>query len=313
MSILITGGTGFLGSQLAKRLVKEGYNVVLLDVAPDFESVRDIVNKVKIVRGDFTIWAEISDVIKKYRVTDIFHLGAILTVTAESHPFLALRVNVYGTANVLEAARLFDVQKVIYTSSISTYGPGLPQLVNEETRQEPRTAYGITKLFGELWGLYYYHKYGIDFRVIRFPSLVGGNRLRTLERASAFATLMILEPALGRPCEVYVDEYTKIQILYYKDAINALMLLYNAKNPKSRVYNAGGILTDAQEIANTVRKYIPDAQIKFTPKFETRAMLSHRVLVSRKVQDELGWKMAYTLDDMVKDFISEVRNGLWGT
>ena len=307
MTILITGGTGFLGVALAKALIREGHNVVLFDVAPDYEETKDILCKVKVVEGDLTRWMDIVDAVKKYKVKDIFHLGATLTTLAEKRPFLALDVNLYGTINVLEAARLFNVGKVVYASTVATYGPDLPQPVDEGSQQQPRTVYGLTKLFAELWGLYYHYRYGVDFRALRFASLVGGKPARAKVRASAYATLMAWKSALGEPYEVDVDENQRVQILYYKDAVDALILLYKAESPKSRIYNVGGVSPTARELADTICKHIPNARIRFVPKPETKALLSWPTVSSEKIKEELGWKMSYPLDAMVKDFIEEVR------
>ncbi len=129
MSILITGGTGFIGAHLAKKLVKQGRDVVLFDVAPNYKVIADIANKVKVVRGDLAQWSEVLDSVKKCEVKHIFHLGAVSSVPeAEERLMSAYRVNFDGTIHVLEAAKLLDVDKVIYTSSIASFGPGVPEV-----------------------------------------------------------------------------------------------------------------------------------------------------------------------------------------
>jgi len=308
LSILITGGTGFIGSHLARRLIKEGWNIVLFDVVPNYKRIDDIKDVVKVVRGDLALWPNVLDAVKENEVTEIFHLGAVLSAASEANPTASFKANVEGTFNVLEASRLFGVKKVIFPSSLATYGPGFSSPVGEGERQEPRTAYGVSKVFGELWGLYYCHRYGIDFRALRFTSIVGPGS--GVGAASAYASLIIQKAALGEAYEVNVDEGARIPIIYYKDAVNALISLYKAKEPKHRVYNIGGITPIAQEIVNAVRKYVPDAVIRFAPQPEIVAVIRSWPpnLDDRKAREELGWKHSYSLEELVEDFINEIRN-----
>jgi len=308
LAILITGGTGFIGSHLARRLVKEGQNVVLFDVAPNYKRIDDIKDAVKVVRGDLALWANVLDAVKENKVMEIFHLGAVLSAASEANPMASFKANVEGTFNILEASRLFGVKEVLFPSSLATYGPGFSGPVGEDERQEPRTAYGVSKVFGELWGLYYCHRYGIDFRALRFTSIVGPGS--GVGAASAYASLIIQKAALGEAYEVNVEEGDRIPIIYYKDAVNALISLYKAKELKHRVYNIGGIRPTAQEIVNAVRKYVPDAVIRFAPRPEIVAVIRSWPpnLDDRKAREELGWKHSYPLEGLVEDFIKEIRS-----
>ncbi|MFQ5710140.1 MAG: SDR family NAD(P)-dependent oxidoreductase [Candidatus Geothermarchaeales archaeon] len=307
MSILITGGTGFIGAHLAKKLVEEGRDVVLFDVAPNYKIIADIVEKAKVVRGDLAQWTEVLDAVKRYDVESIFHLGAILSAAAEARLMPSYKVNFDGTIHVLEAARLFDVDKVIYTSSIAAFGPGVPQPLRIDAPQRPTTSYGISKVFSELWGLYYYNKFGIDFRALRFPSVIGPGR--GPGGASAYSTLTIQKPALGEPYRVEVKEETRLPILYFKDGVSALKALHDAERPTSRVYNIAGFSPTAKELVDMVKKYIPDADIEFAPKPEIDAIVKSWPydIDDREAREELGWKPAYPLDLLVRDFIEELR------
>jgi threonine 3-dehydrogenase len=307
MSIMITGGVGFIGSHLAKQLVKRGEEVVLFDVAPNHRLIDQIKDKVQIVRGDLAVWADVLDAVKRHAIKEVFHLGAVLSAAAELSPMTTFGVNFLGTVNILEAARLFDVAKVVYSSSVASYGPGLPEPVVEDVRQEPRTIYGISKVFSELMGFYYWRRYGVDFRAVRLPSVVGPGR--GAGGASAYSTLIVQKAALGQPYEIDVDEDAKIPILYCKDAVNALLLLRNAREPKSRIYNIAGISPTALEIVSEVKKRIPGARIGFAPKPDIVAIVDSwpATLDDSKARDELGWQLSYSLDRLVTDFIEEAR------
>jgi threonine 3-dehydrogenase len=307
MSTLITGGTGFLGAHLAKRLVKEGYDLVLFDITPNYKIVADISDRVKIVQGDLALWADVINTVKMYNIETIFHLGAVLSAAVEARPFASFGVNFIGTLNILEAARLFNVKKIIFASSIAVYGPDLPQPVVEDVRLEPRSLYGISKVFSELLGLYYWRRYGIDFRAVRFPSVVGPGR--GPGGASAYTSLIIQRAALGVPYEIDVKEETRVPMLYVKDAVSVLSMLKDVNETKSRIYNIAGISPTAIEIVKEVKRHIPDANLKFSPKPEIVAIVNNwpTALCDEKAHIELGWNLMYPLDRLVMDFIEEMR------
>lgn len=306
MSILITGGTGFLGSQLARALVQEGFKPILFDYKPNYRMVSDITNNIVVYCGDITIWSDIVDVMRKYDVKDVFHLAAILPAAAEENPTLGVQVNLIGTYNLLQAAKVFGVERFIFTSTVATYGPNTPTPVDEDVRQEPRNIYGITKVASELLGLYHHYRFGLDFRALRFPTLSGPGRRGG--GAALYPALIIECAALGRGYEVEVDEDTRIPILYYKDAVSALKVLFEAKGVGRRVYNVCGITPTAKEIVDAVKSYIPDAKITFNPKPEiVKIVRSYPTMDCRRFCEELGWSLQYTLDALVKDFIDEVR------
>ena len=154
MTNLITGGTGFVGSELAKKLLNRGEKVVLFDIAPRYENLESIKDDVIILRGDLANWSEVLNAVKEYDIKSIFHLGAMLSIPSEANPWGSYRVNADGAMHILEAARLFAVDKVIFTSSIAVYA-GYTGPIDESTVQKPDGMYALTKLFGELLGRFY--------------------------------------------------------------------------------------------------------------------------------------------------------------
>src|SRR4030067_616368 len=194
MAKLITGGLGFIGVYLAHALLQKGEEFVLFDIVGFSPIIKKIKDKVKIVQGDLASWAEVMEVVKHYEIDGIYHTGALLSASAEEKPITAYHVNAGGTFNVLEAARLFKVKRVIYLSTIASYGLGISDIVNEDTIQMPISMYGVTKVFSERLGEYYYRKFGVDFRGGRLPSVIGPGRGGG--GASAYSTLMSSEPAL---------------------------------------------------------------------------------------------------------------------
>jgi threonine 3-dehydrogenase len=308
MSILITGGTGFIGSNLARTLVEEGRDVILLDVKPNLKRIADISGRVRVLEGDLSLWQTLISSVKEYGVEEIYHLAAYLSAASEESPLRVFNANFIGTLNVLEAARIFDLEKVIYSSSLASFGPGLPQPVANDAKQEPRTVYGISKVFSELYGLYYHHRYGLDFRALRLPSVVGPGR--NGGGASAYSTLIIQRAAEGSPYKIEVGEDTRMPIIYILDAVRAFLILHDAKAPKTRVYNIAGISPTAKEIVDAVRKFIPDAQLTFEPKPEIVRIVDSwpQMIDDRVAREELGWKLSYPLRELVEDFIGKVRS-----
>lgn len=306
---LITGGLGFIGSNLAGRLVEQGEEVFLFDIVPRSKLIDDIVDRVKVIQGDLSNWAQVLDIVRKYGVDCIYHTGALLSASAEENPLTAYMVNANGTFHILEAARLFGVKTVMFLSTIATYGPGLPDRVGDDTIQRPTTMYGVTKVLGERLGEYYHRKFGVNFRGIRFPSVIGPGRGHG--GVSAYSTLIVQEPAAGRLYKVFVDEETRIPLLYIKDAVQSLIQLEQAdeKSLKRRVYNIEGFSPTAIELARAVKKYLPDARIEFCPITEMVEIARSwpRELDSRCACEDWGWETRYTLSKAIEDFVEEFR------
>ena len=309
MAVLITGGLGFIGANLARELVKQNREVVLFDIVNQAKHVSDIRDEVDIVVGDVTNWARVLDVVREYRIDCIFHTAALLSYAAEEIPLNAFMINTNGTFNVLEATRLFEVKTLVFLSTTGTYGAGLPEIVTDDTEQRPATLYGITKVFGERLGEYYHRKFGVNFRGVRFPSIIGPGRGGG--GVSAYSSLVIQESAAGRAYEVQVDDKARIPLLYLKDATQSLIQIEQASesNLKRRVYNIEGFSPTITELIEVVKKYVPKANIKFCPNPEIVEIVRTlpRVLDGTCARADWGWKTRYTLDMAVSDFIEEYR------
>jgi len=306
---LITGGLGFVGYNLARELLKQGEEVIIFDVVQNSKLVEDIKGEAKIILGDVGNWNHVLDAIKNNDIDCIYHLGALLTDPAEENHLAAyMRVNANGTFHVLEAARLFDVASVVFTSSLAIFGPGIPPSVSDDAPQKPMTIYGVIKAFGEGLGEYYHRKFGVNFRGVRFPAVIGPGRHGAV---GAYTSLIIEEPARGRPFIVAVDETAQIPLLYIKDAVLSLVSLEKASDASltRRVYNLQGFSPTAKEMADTVRRHLPGAHIEFRPQ-EAAVRVVHswpRELDDTNARQDWGWNPAYDLDKTVHDFIAEVQ------
>jgi len=320
MSVLITGGTGFIGAKLARAMVEKGEDVVLFDLMPRVERVQDIKDNVSIVQGDLKVWAEVINVVKNNQVKGIFHLGGMLSVACEASPWAAFDTNVAGTMYMLEAARQFGVECFIFASTAATYNLGITNIIDEHTLQRPTSIYGIGKLYGELLGRFYRRKFGLDFRCLRYFQVMGPSALPP--PATEHYYFMIRDAALGRPYVCRVSEDTSSPLTYFKDGIRAAEMLYYTPKEKIKTicYNVVGIsrAITAKELALAIRKYIPKAEIVFRP--DPDLMIAFKDILSvREVDDscakeEWGWQPLFTdLDSIVTDYIDEIkiRPHLW--
>ena len=313
MNILVTGGTGFIGAELARTLVSRGENVVLFDIYPNYARIGDIKDKVKVVQGNLAYWAEVFNVVKNYNIEGIHDTGSMLSATSEASPWASFQTNVVGTMHILEAARLFGVGKVVFTSTLATYGLACPAVVTDETIQRPITMYGCGKLYCEVLGMYYRNRFDMDFRTVRYPAVIGpGINTPGIAQWNAW---MIEYPALGKPFECYVTEDTKVPVLYFKDAVRAVDMIFQA--PKEQIkmvnYNVGGVTPSrtAKELEQAVKSHIPDAQISYKPDPKTMEVfrtMSVDVFDDSKARQEWGWQPLYSdFDKVVSDTIKEIK------
>jgi len=313
MSILITGGTGFIGVGLARRLLEKGEDVVLFDVAIAHQRIADIKNKVKVIQGDLKVWNEVLNAVKENKVHGIFHLGSMLSLPSEENPWAAFQTNVCGTFYVFEAARLFGVEKVVFASTAATYGSGTGEVIGDDTLQRPITMYGSCKLYGELLGRFYRRKFGLDFRSLRYCAVMGPG-VKTIA-VTQFYPWMVENAALGKPFECFAAEDAAVPVTYFKDAIRAISMLYYTprENIKTVVYNIAGVspARTAKELETSIRKFIPDAKITYKPDKVTMEFFrsqTMKVFDDANARKEWGWKAEYTdFDKVVEDFIKEVK------
>ena len=300
MVTMVTGGTGFIFSRLVRKLVEQEEDVIVFDISPNFKFLADIRDEIKFVQGDITHLNELIEAIKTFEVEYIYNAAALLSGICHVVPVRAVHVNGVGMVNVLEASRLMDVKKILFTSSIAVF-TGNQGDVYDDTPKYPVSPYGALKLLGELYGLWYQRTYGLDFRGVRYPLLYGAGDPYAYHAMSR----LIENPALGKPVELPIQSDRKGNWLYVKDAVNATMRVLNAKESmaKTRVYNIEGETCSFQEVAEIVRKIVPDAVIKFTRK----GIPLSGLFKGTCLKEELKWKPSYTIEEGVKETIKEIR------
>lgn len=310
---LVTGGSGFIGSTLAKMLLDEGHEIATFDMKPGPFFLEPYGKRWTHLQGNQGNLGELLTAVQTSRPKTIFHLGGMLSMPSEQNPQASFQANVVGVYNVLEAARTFAVEQVIYASTNGTYGLDIEGLsvIDDRTLQRPFTMYGVGKLFGELLGRYYQRRYGIDFRSVRLPGVVGpGAKTKNVSIYNAWA---IEKSVLGEPYEIFVTPETACPILYFKDAARAFLELSRAPLEKIRTMNylLAGVepMPTAQSLKEAILKYLPHAKLTFKP--DPLAMAFHRMSQGVRwdetpARKEWGWKVGYPLEALVEDFIKEM-------
>ena len=312
MATLITGGAGFIGLEVVRLLVENGEpRPVIFSRNPVREQMGDLADQVDIIRGDLGNFSHVLHAVKQARPKEIYHLGAMLSVPSEADPAAAFQTNAAGTFYVLEAARLFEVPRVIFASSGGTYGLDIADdMIRDTTIQRPQIFYGATKVFGEHMGLFYRRKYKLDFRGLRYPSVIGpGVRSPGVVQ---YTSWVIEECAKGNPFTIWVKPETRVPVMYIKDAARATVQLATApvEQIKTVTYLIDGKkpTPSAQELADTVQAKLPEAQITFRPDLEIQRIIDSVLpLDDHNARREWGWEPTYTLERMVEDFLDELR------
>ncbi len=317
MSVLITGGAGFVGLEVARQLFAEGEtDITVFSRNPSARRLGDLADKVTAVAGDVGNFSHVLDVVKASKPRVIYHLGAMLSAPSDADPASAIQTNAMGTFYVLEAARLFEVEQVIFSSSVGTYGHGLdeaPAPIDDMTIQRPMFFYGATKAFGEHMGLYYKRKHGLDFRGIRYPSVVGPG----VETPGVvqYTSWMIERSAAGEPFTIWVTPETRMPIMYITEAATATIRLAQApvENIKMVNYLVDGVkpTPSAAELADMVKAKLPSADLSFNPdpNFQTLIDELARPLDDTKAREEWGWQPTHTAERIVDDFLKALNKG----
>jgi len=294
-------------------LLDQNRGVGTFDIKPSSPALEAYKEKLTHFQGNLGNMGEVLTVIQASQPKTIFHLGGMLSMPSEQNPQAAFQANVVGAYNVLEGARLFGVKQVIYASTNGTFGLDLEghASIDDRTLQRPFTIYGCSKLFGELLGRYYHHRYGIDFRSIRLPAVVGpGAKTKNVSIYNAWA---IEKSFFGEPYEIFVTPETACPIIYYKDAARAFLEI--SAVPEDRIKTMNYILAGiepmpaATQLKETILRYLPDARLSFNP--DPLAMTFHKMSQGVRWDEtpavkEWSWKVRYGLDEMVRDFIREL-------
>jgi nucleoside-diphosphate-sugar epimerase len=313
MTVLITGGGGFLGIRLARRLLDEGQAVSLFDQRFDSALLAEAGPVQDVLEGDVTNPSTMLDVIARLRPEGVIHLAAILSGQCEQDPIAAFAINVGGTFNVLEASRRAGVRRVVATSSAAAYDAPEPtgrEALDEDWPLSPMGFYAMTKAQVEAWATFYHRRFGLDARVARPGAVVGPGRMAS-GAASNFTNAIIEEPLRGRPYVCPVAENDAAPLVHRADIVDGLARLYLAPDVGSRVYNMSPCRTSAGDLARLVRERKPDAKISFEPEPTAQFVVGrwrYAVMDSSRATRDLGWTPRYPTPAAIVDAcLDEIR------
>jgi nucleoside-diphosphate-sugar epimerase len=307
-TVLVTGGTGFIGSYVARDLLDHGHEVVAYDRSTDTRILEKVgaADAVEVRGGDVTDATDVAHAIRETGATHVVHLAALLTTAAAANPRAAMRVNVEGTNNVFEAARLLpEVERVAWASSAAAYAPPEAygdRFVTEDDLVSPDTLYGATKEYNEHQARVYHEEFDVSHVALR-PTVAYGPYRET--GGSAFLANIVEKPALGEPFSVdYGDEIIDWQ--HVRDIAQAFRLAVFTPDAdlSRRVYNVRGELATIREAAETVERILPDADL--TVSDDGQLPWTQRLDMT-PAQDDLGYEPEYGLERGFRDYINVLR------
>ena len=310
MAKLVTGGTGYVGAETVRQLVNRGERVVAFDINIVNYRIEDVEKKVKVVRGDLGNFNEVLNLFKDNKIDAVYHMGSMLSWMSELNPWASFRSNVLGTYHVLEACRLFGLPKIMFTSTLGTFGLGMEGVVSDTTLQRPTILYGAGKLYGEGLGRWYASKFGLDFRSVRYAQMIGPN-VRT---PGHWGPPMIEDAILGKPniCEFGTPDSVGSWI-YVTDAAKAAVDILDAPKEKIQMmnYNVAGIppVITARETEAILKKRYPGFKVEYKMSPDPRRMArGMEVFDDSYARREWGWSPVYnTSEAVIERFEKDVK------
>lgn len=306
--ILIIGSSGQIGTELVHNLRNSyGSNHVIASDIKLTEQAKE---------GPFDI-LDVMDaegllaVVKRHEITQVYLLAALLSATAEKKPKFGWDLNMTGLFNVLDLAKEKHIQKVYWPSSIAVFGPNTPKENTPQfTVMEPSTVYGISKQAGERWCEYYFHKYGVDVRSLRYPGLIswgsepGGG-------TTDYAVHIFHEALKTGSYNCFLSENTTLPMMYMPDAIKATLDLMHADPDRVKIrssYNLSAFSFSPKELAEEIKRSIPHFKITYQP--DSRQEIADswpKSIDSSCAKDDWGWQPTYDLSGMTRDMLLNLK------
>ncbi|GAA4277131.1 NAD-dependent epimerase/dehydratase family protein [Aquimarina mytili] len=305
--ILVIGANGQLGSVLTKSLQQKfgKDNVIASDLRrrDSFKGVFEVI--------DATNRNRIQEIVTKYKVTQIYHLAAILSAKGEETPLNTWEINMKTLFNVLEVSRVSQIDKVFFPSSIAVFGEGAPlDETPNDAYLDPATVYGISKAAGENWAQYYFLRYGLDVRSLRYPGVIGYQSLPG-GGTTDYAVDIYHKAVLQEEFTCFLKENATLPMIFMDDAIRATMELMDA--PKESIsirtsYNIAGISFSPAEVVAEIRKLYPDFEVQYKPDFrQDIASRWPKAIDDSIAAKDWGWKPEFDLEMITKTMIDKLK------
>ena len=309
--ILITGALGQIGSELATEMRKiYGNDNVIASGRRVKEGHEELIESGPFELVDINDPNKLTEIVKKHKVDTIVNLAAILSAVGEENPGKCWDVNMNGLYNILEVGKNEDC--MIYTpSSIAAFGPSTPpDQTPQDTIQRPTTMYGVTKVAGELLCDYYFKKFGVDTRGVRFPGLIS---YKTLPGGGTtdYAVHIYYEALKNKQYTSFIGKGTQMDMMYMPDALDAIIDLMEADPAKlihRNAFNVSAMSFDPEMLAASIKKYIPEFKLDYDvdPIRQGIADTWPNSLDDSAARAEWGWNPKYDLDGMTKDMLEKL-------
>ena len=306
--ILVIGSSGQIGTELVQNL-REIYgtdSVIASDVKVTDQAKEGPFEVIDVMNPDGLL-----QVVKRHRVTQVYLLAALLSATAEKMPKFGWDLNMQGLFNVLDLAKEKIIKQVYWPSSIAVFGPNTPkQNTPQFTVMEPSTVYGISKQAGERWCEYYFNKYNVDVRSLRYPGLIGWKSAPG-GGTTDYAVHIFHEALKTGTYECFLSENTVLPMMYMPDAIKATIGIMQADTDQVKIrssYNLSGFSFSPKDIAAEIRKHIPGFTISYKP--DSRQQIADswpKSIDSTEAAKDWNWKAEYDLAGMTADMIKNLK------
>lgn len=306
--VLLIGASGQLGSELTQGLwgLYGKDNVIASDIKdPQGMLMEGRYEKMDVMQRD-----KLFEFIRKNGITQVYHLAALLSATGEKDPRWAWKLNMDSLLFVLDAAVELKLDKVYWPSSIAAFGPTTPKHnTPQDTIMDPTTVYGITKQAGERWCEYYFRRYGVDVRSLRYPGLIG---YKTLPGGGTtdYAVDIYFKAIKEKKYECFLSADTYLPMMYMSDAVKATLDLMESPASKVKVrssYNISAMSFCPAQIASTIKKHIPEFTISYKPDFRQAIADSWpKSIDDRAAREDWGWKPQFGLEEMTEDILKHI-------
>ncbi len=306
--ILIIGAGGQIGVELTENLstIYGSSNVIASDlkVSPYLPN-----NPFEIL--DALDKNALFEIVKKHGITHVYHLAALLSATGEQNPMFAWKLNMESLFHVLDLAKEKHIKQIYWPSSIAVFGPTTPQINTPQyTVMEPSTIYGISKQAGERWCEWYFKKFGVDVRSIRYPGLIGWKSAPG-GGTTDYAVHIFYEALKTGTYESFLSENTTLPMMCMEDAIRATLEIMHAPAEKIKIrssYNLSGLSFSPKEIADEIRKHIPNFKMSYKPDFRQQIADSWpKSIDDSSARIDWGWKEKYNLEALVKAMLDNLK------
>tara|TARA_X000001036_G_scaffold323771_1_gene302219 strand:+ start:81 stop:1043 length:963 start_codon:yes stop_codon:yes gene_type:complete len=308
--VLIVGSSGQIGTELALSLRKiyGNENVIASDIRP---SSIEVMNSGPFEELDIMNEELLRKIVKHYKVTQVYLLAALLSATAEKNIAMGWELNMRSHSHVLDLAKDGLIKKIFWPSSIAVFGPKTPKENTQQyTIMEPNTVYGITKLAGERWNEYYFNKFGVDVRSLRYPGLIGWKGSPG-GGTTDYAVDIFHQSIKTAKYESFLSENTKLPMMYMADAIRATIQLMEAPYQQVKIrssYNLAGISFTPKEIGKEISKHIPNFEISYNSDFRQKIADSWPCSINDDyARNDWGWQLKYDLKRITNDMMLNLK------